>query len=119
MTHSEKWALRAFLGIAACVAVGSAAVPPSYGYEPTQSTGTGTSQGQDGSMTTQQGGNTGPTTGRNEQSGSATGAVRHPSQSEPGNKTAGESQTKGSSASHQGKQQDSSATRDGHSSRSK
>lgn len=50
---------------------------------PKQSTGTGVTQGEDGSMSTKQGGNTGPTTGRNDQSGSGTGAVRDPSQAEP------------------------------------
>lgn len=48
-----------------------------------QSTGPGVIQGEDGSMSTKQGGNTGPTAGPNQHSGSATGAVRDPSQAEP------------------------------------
>lgn len=71
-----------------------------------QSTGPGVMQGEDGSMSTKQGGNTGPTTGRNEHSGSATGTVRDPSKAEPphgktrsssqmGSGSSRESQTKG------------------------
>jgi hypothetical protein len=49
---------------------------PAWSLNSSQSTGPGVTQGEDGSMSTKQGGNTGPTTGRNEHSGSATGKVR-------------------------------------------
>ena len=55
---------------------------PAWSLDSPQSTGTGVTQGEDGSMSTKQGGNTGSTTGRNEDSGSATGKVREPSQVE-------------------------------------
>ena len=52
-------------------------------------------------MTTQRGGNAGPNTGRNEHSGSATGAVRDPKQSEPeADKDRGSHQL-GSDSSHE------------------
>ena len=47
------------------------------------STGSGTHQGEGGSMSSRQGGNTGPQSGRNADSGSAAGAVRDPSTAEP------------------------------------
>lgn len=56
---------------------------PGWSLDSPQSSGTGVMQGEDGSMSTKQGGNTGPTTGRNEHSGSATGTVRDPSKAEP------------------------------------
>jgi hypothetical protein len=68
---------------AGLLALGLATAGPAWSLEPTQSTGPGVHQGDDGSMSTKQGGNTGPTTGRNEDSGSATGAVRDPSKAEP------------------------------------
>lgn len=83
MTYRGHKAARKLFGIATIVTLGYSGLTPTYGYDPTQSTGTGTTQEKDGSMTTQRGGNTGPTTGRNEHSGSATGAVRDPKQSEP------------------------------------
>ena len=72
------------IAVGACViALGFGGAGPAMSYDPTQSTGTGTVQGEDGSMSTKRGGNTGPTTGRNEDSGSATGEKRDPSQAEP------------------------------------
>jgi hypothetical protein len=71
---------------------------------PNKSTGTGITQGEDGSMSTQRGGNTGPTTGRNEDSGSATGAVRDPSQSEPSHDDKRGSSQMGSDSSHEASQ---------------
>lgn len=83
MTYRGQKATGKLIGIATIVTLGYTGLTPTYGYDPTQSTGTGTAQGNDGSMTTQRGGNSGPTTGRNEHSGSATGAVRDPKQAEP------------------------------------
>lgn len=82
------------------------AVGPVWSLDSTQSTGTGVIQGEDGSMATKRGGNTGPTTGRNEHSGSATGAVRDPSQAEPPHdKDRGSSQM-GSDSSHETSQKE-------------
>lgn len=64
-------------------ALGLAMATPVWSMDSTQSIGPGVHQGEDGTMSTRQGGNTGPTTGRNEHSGSATGAVRDLSQAEP------------------------------------
>ena len=75
----------------------------SLAYEPTQSGGTGTHQGEDASMSTKRGGNTGPHTGRNEHSGSATGAVRDPKQSEPAADKDKGSHQMGSQSSHEAK----------------
>ena len=71
------------LGTAGIVALVLGSATASWSYEPTQSTGAGTHQGEDASMSTKRGGNTGPGTGRNEDSGSATGTVRDSKQSEP------------------------------------
>jgi hypothetical protein len=78
-TQKKRKALLAGLSLVAVVGVTGAAL----GYDPQQSTGTGTVQGEDASITTKRGGNTGETTGRNEHSGSGTGAVRDPKFSEP------------------------------------
>ena len=95
-------------------ALGLATAGPVWSEESSTSTGTGVVQGEDGSMSTKQGGNTGPTTGRNEHSGSATGVVRDPSRAEPPHsKNRGSSQM-GSDSSHetsQPKGQKSSGTR--------
>jgi hypothetical protein len=77
------------------------AVPAWSGDATTQSGGTGVAQGEDGSMSTKQGGNTGPMTGRNEHSGSATGAVRDPSKSEPPHGKHGGSSQLGSGSSQE------------------
>ncbi len=101
MRHQRHTAARTVLGIAMIATLGYAWSLPSFGYDPTQSTGTGTTQGKDGSMTTQQGGSTGPTTGRNEHSGSATGAVRDPKHSEPDKDKDRGSHQLGSDSSHE------------------
>ncbi len=54
-------------------------------------------------MSTQRGGNTGPTTGRNADSGSATGKIRDPKQSEPDAQNAESSQRSKPSSSHASK----------------
>ncbi|MCC2641522.1 MAG: hypothetical protein K0S45_1935 [Nitrospira sp.] len=103
MKHYRDTSSRRALSGAAMIVVGSVFVVPAHSYEPTQSTGTGTHQGEDASMNTKRGGNTGSGTGRNEHSGSATGAVRDPKQSEPeADKNKG-SQQLGSQSSHEGK----------------
>jgi hypothetical protein len=79
---------------------------PAFSYDPTQSTGTGTVQGEDASMSTKRGGNTGPTTGRNEHSGSGTGAVRDTSRSEPEQDRSNGSSQLGSDSSHEASQQE-------------
>ena len=87
--------------------LGLADATVSLSYEPTQSTGTGTHQGEDSSMSTKRGGNTSANTGRNEHSGSATGAVRDPKNSEPeADKNKG-SHKLGSQSSHEAKTGDS------------
>ena len=50
-------------------------------YDPTQSTGPGTQQGSDGSMSTQRGTGTDSKSGKNEDAGSATGTKRDRSRS--------------------------------------
>ncbi|MGZ8382643.1 MAG: hypothetical protein ACXWWE_01380 [Nitrospira sp.] len=107
MTPRERTATRMMLGIATIATLGYGWVLPSFSYDPTQSTGTGTVQGKDGSMTTQRGGNTGPTTGRNEHSGSATGAVRDPKQSEPEKDKDRTSHQLGSDSGHEANKGDS------------
>ncbi len=82
-------------------ALGLAIAGPAWSLDPTQSTGPGVHQGEDGSMSTKQGGNTGPTTGRNEHSGSATGAVRDPSKAEPPHDKNRGSGQMGSDSSHE------------------
>jgi hypothetical protein len=82
-------------------ALGLATAGPVWSLEPTQSTGPGVHQGEDGSMSTKQGGNTGPTTGRNEDSGSATGAVRDPTKAEPPHDKNLGSKQPGSDSSHE------------------
>lgn len=77
---------------------------PVWSSDSTKSTGTGVIQGEDGSMSTKQGGNTGPTTGRNEHSGSATGAVRDPSKAEPPHDKSRGSSQMGSDSSHEASQ---------------
>ena len=101
MRHRGHTATRMVLGIATILTLGYAGLSPSFSYDPTQSTGTGTVQGKDGSMTTQQGGFTGPTTGRNEHSGSATGGVRDPKHSEPEKHKDRASHQLGSASSHE------------------
>jgi hypothetical protein len=92
--------------IIALGALGLGYTSSSFSYDPTQSTGTGTVQGEDASMSTKRGGNTGPTTGRNEHSGSGTGAVRDTSRSEPEqDRSKGPSQL-GSDSSHEASQQE-------------
>ncbi|MEO8327287.1 MAG: hypothetical protein ABI618_15655 [Nitrospirota bacterium] len=51
MTYRGHKAARKLFGIATIVTLGYTGLTPTYGYDPTQSTGTGTVQGQDGSMT--------------------------------------------------------------------
>jgi hypothetical protein len=68
---------------AGLVVLGLAVTEPAWSIDSSESTGAGFIQGEDASMSTKRGGNTGPTTGRNERSGSATGAVRDPSEAEP------------------------------------
>lgn len=82
-------------------AFGVAIVGTAWSEDPTKSTGTGVVQGEDGSMSTQQGGTTGPTTGRNEHSGSATGVVRDPSKAEPPHDKSRGSSQMGSDSSHE------------------
>lgn len=79
-------------------------VGPAWSLNSPQSTGPGVSQGEDGSMSTKQGGNTGTTTGRNEDSGSATGKVREPSQAEPPRDHNRNSSKKGSGLSQESNQ---------------
>jgi hypothetical protein len=91
------------LAVISMIAVGLGSASASFGYEPTQSTGTGTHQGDDASMSTKRGGNTSPNTGRNEHSGSATGEARDPKNPEPeGDRHKGSHQL-GSQSSHEGK----------------
>ena len=78
MTKKNLSTTRFLSSIIGIVAIGMGGVEASMAYEPTQSGGPGTHQGEDTSMSTKRGGNTGPNTGRNEDSGSATGAVRDP-----------------------------------------
>ena len=101
-THRE----RVSLAVIGMVALGLGSASASLGYEPTQSTGTGTHQGEDASMSTKRGGNTSPNTGRNEHSGSATGAVRDPKNSEPEADRHKGSHQLGSQSSHEGKSGD-------------
>ena len=119
MRHREHAAARTVLGIATIVTLAYAGLSPSFGYDPTQSTGTGTVQGKDGSMTTQQGGSTGPTTGRNEHSGSATGAVRDPKYSEPEKDKDRGSHQLGSDSSHEANKNESGGKREAGSRRGK
>ena len=96
--------------ISACIiasgAFGLGYTSSAFSYDPTQSTGTGTVQEEDASMSTKRGGNTGPTTGRNEHSGSGTGAVRDASRSEPEqDRSKGPSQM-GSDSSREASQQE-------------
>lgn len=103
MTPYRSSGPRLSLAVVSMVALGLGTATASFSYEPTQSTGTGTHQGEDTSMTTKRGGNTSPNTGRNEHSGSATGAVRDPKNSEPeADKNKGSHQL-GSQSSHEGK----------------
>jgi hypothetical protein len=88
------------------MALGLGTVAPASGYDPTQSTGTGTVQEEDGSMSTKRGGNTGQTTGRNEHSGSGTGATRNPAHSEPDQDRSQGSAQMGSDSSHEASQQE-------------
>lgn len=93
--------------MSAClVALAFGSTAPAFSNDPTQSTGTGTIQGEDGSMATKRGGNTGPTTGRNEHSGSGTGAVRDPAKSEPTHDSNRGSSQLGSDSSHEASQQE-------------
>lgn len=94
---------RFFLAILSMVALGLASPAVSLAYEPTQSTGTGTHQGEDASISTKRGGNTGPNTGRNEDSGSATGVVRDPKNPEPETDTKQGTIRPSSKPSHEGK----------------
>ncbi len=112
MRHQKHTAARTVLGIATIVTFAYAGLSPSFGYDPTQSTGTGTVQGKDGSMTTQQGGSTGPTTGRNEHTGSATGAVRDPKYSEPEKDKDRGSHQLGSDSSHEANKNESGGKRE-------
>lgn len=106
MTQHRSSRLQFSLKIVGAVALGLGSATASLSYEPTQSTGTGTQQGEDSSMSTKRGGNTSPNTGRNEHSGSATGAVRDPKNSEPdADKNKGSNQM-GSQSSHEGKSGD-------------
>lgn len=78
---------------------------PAWSADPRQqSTGPGVMQGENGSMSTTQGGNTGSTTGRNEHSGSATGVVRDPSKAEPPSGKHPDSTPMGSGTSQETKQ---------------
>ena len=101
--HLQERSSATLIG-ALVMALGLGTVAPVSGYEPTQSTGTGTVQGEDGSMSTKRGGNTGPTTGRNEHSGSGTGAARNPSHSEPDQDKSQGSAQMGSDSSHEASQ---------------
>ncbi|MGE0274364.1 MAG: hypothetical protein AB7G68_07440 [Nitrospiraceae bacterium] len=93
--------------VSACImAAGLGYTIPVSGYDPAQSTGTGTVQGEDASMSTTRGGNTGPTTGRNEHSGSGTGAVRDTSRAEPEQDRSKGSSQLGSDSSHEASQQE-------------
>ncbi len=67
-TRSEWIAATGFLGLL-------------LAYDPTQSTGPGTQQGDHADMSTQRGASTDSKSAKNEDSGSATGAVRDRSQS--------------------------------------
>lgn len=96
MKHYPQAPSRTVLSGVCMIVFGLGSVVPTFSYDPTQSTGTGTVQGKDGSMTTQRGGNTGPNTGRNEDSGSATGAVRNPNQPEPDQEKNRDSSQRGS-----------------------
>lgn len=98
-TSGQRFSL-AVLGI---VALGLACPVLSLAYEPNQSTGTGTHQGEDASISTKRGGNTGPNTGRNEDSGSATGVVRDPKNPEPETDTKQGTIRPSSKPSHEGK----------------
>jgi hypothetical protein len=91
------------VAIVSMVAFGLALPGWSLAYEPNQSTGTGTHQGEDASISTKRGGNTSPNTGRNEHSGSATGAVRDPKNPEPEADRHKGSHQLGSQSSHEGK----------------
>lgn len=102
MTRYPQLSSRLILGMASMLALGLGPATASWSYEPTQSTGTGTHQGEDASMSTKRGGNTGPGTGRNEHSGSATGAERDPKQPEPDADKKEGSHQMGSQSSHQG-----------------
>jgi hypothetical protein len=103
MAQHENSTPRLSVALAALVSLGLGGATASMGYEPTQSTGTGTQQGEDASISTKRGGNTSPQTGRNEHSGSATGAVRDPKNPEPeADKNKG-SHMLGSHSSHEGK----------------
>jgi hypothetical protein len=102
MTRHPQSGSRLVFGMASMLALGLGAATASLSYEPTQSTGTGTHQGEDASMSTKRGGNTGPGTGRNEHSGSATGASRDPKQAEPDADKKKGSHQLGSQSSHEG-----------------
>lgn len=98
MTRQTYNKLRISLTAGTFLTLALATIAPASAYDPKQSTGTGTVQGKDGSITTPRGGNTGEHTGRNDQSGSGTGAVRDPHQSEPASARDGKSQPPGSDA---------------------
>ncbi|HET6675086.1 MAG TPA: hypothetical protein VFG71_07090 [Nitrospiraceae bacterium] len=74
MKHNARESARTMFMGACLVMLAFGGTTPAFSKEPNQSTGTGTIQGEDGSMATKRGGNTGPTTGRNEHSGAGTGA---------------------------------------------
>jgi hypothetical protein len=87
------------LGVGGLLVFGLATGTPVLADDSSKSTGTGTVQGEKGKTSTQRGGNTGPTTGRNSESGSATGKVRDPHQSEP-DQGSGEGTQRKSTSSH-------------------
>ena len=96
----QKHVTHVILGVCGVLALGSTNVFFVRGDDSTRRTGTGTVQGESGSMNSPHGGNTGPTTGRPADSGSATGKVREPKQPEPHAATQEGSQQKKSSSSH-------------------
>ena len=103
MTQHRFLKPRFSVAVITLMVLGMGSATTSLSYEPTQSTGTGTQQGEDASMSTKRGGNTSPNTGRNEHSGSATGVVRDPKNSEPeADKNKGSHQL-GSQSSHEAK----------------
>ncbi len=105
MTQEAGTKIRLSFTAGALLTMALATIAPASAYDPKQSTGPGTVQGKDGSITTPRGGNTGEHTGRNDQSGSGTGAVRDPHQAEPPAARDGKSQPAGSDStkdSHKG-----------------
>jgi hypothetical protein len=113
-TQKRRKNLLAGLSLLAVFGVTGAA----QGYDPQQSTGTGTVQGEDASITTKRGGNTGETTGRNEHSGSATGTARDRTQSEPKADPKGGSSQLGSDSSHESSQREAGTQPKSHSQKS-